>query len=296
MLARPVRYLKAVADHGSFTRAAAALHVSQPALSQQIRGLEERMGVQLLDRSGQTVRPTDVGETYLRHVRRALDELEAGGRAIRDVEDLSSGALRLGFTPSFAICLLGPLIRRYRDRFPGIVLTVTEMAQEEMELALVSDALDVGLAFSEVLAEDIEWLPLHTERLSLIVGQEHPAATGNREMDTTALAAESLAPLGPTFATRVMVDRYLRRHGVQPHVAVEANSIAAIVEMVRVARLATILPETVAQEQVGLSVVRLTPAIDSRRVALLQRRSGYRSAASRAFVAVAQDYTKGIQD
>jgi LysR family cyn operon transcriptional activator len=296
MLARPVRYLKAVADHGSFTRAAATLHVSQPALSQQIRELEERMGVQLLDRSGRTVRPTDVGETYLRHVRRALDELEAGGRAIRDVQDLSSGALRLGFTPSFAIYLLGPLIRQYRDRFPGIVLTVTEMAQEEVELALAADALDVGLAFSEVLAEDIEGLPLHTERLSLIVGREHPAATGDREMDTTALAAESLALLGPAFATRVMVDRYLRRNGVHPHVAVEANSIAAIVEIVRVARLATILPETVAQEQVGLTVVRLTPAIDSRRVALLQRRSGYRSAASRAFVEVAKDYTKAIQD
>jgi LysR family cyn operon transcriptional activator len=58
--------------------------------------------------------------------------------------------------------------------------------------------------------------------------------------------------------------------------------------------LATILPETVAREQAGLSVVRLTPAFDSRRVALLQRRGGYRSAASRAFVAVAKDYTKAI--
>ncbi len=253
------------------------------------------MGVQLLDRTGRKVRPTDAGEAYLRHVRRALDELEVGGRAIRDVQDLSSGALRLGFTPSFAIYLLAPLIRRYRDRFPGIVLTLTELAQEEMERAVSADALDVGLAFSDVLAQDVEWLPLHTERLSLIVGQEHPAATGDREMDTAALAAESLALLGPTFATRVMVDRYLRRHGVQPHVAVEANSIAAIVEIVRVVRLATILPETVAQEQAGLSVVRLTPAIDSRRVALLQRRGGYRSAASRAFVAVAKDYTKAIE-
>jgi LysR family cyn operon transcriptional activator len=132
------------------------------------------------------------------------------------------------------------------------------------------------------------------ERLSLIVGQEHPAATGDREMDTAALAAESLTLLAPTFATRVTVDRYLRRHGVQPHVAVEANSIAAILEIVRVARLATILPETIAQGKAGLSVVRLTPAIDSRRVALLQRRGGYRSAASRAFVAVAKDYTEAI--
>jgi LysR family transcriptional regulator, cyn operon transcriptional activator len=296
MLVRPLRYLKAVADHGSFTRAAAALHVSQPALSQQIRELEQRMGVQLLDRGGRTVRPTDVGEAYLRHVRRALDELEVGGRAIRDVQDLSSGALHLGFTPSFAIYLLGPLIRRYRDRFPGIVLTITEMAQEEIELALGTDALDLGLAFSDVLAEDVEWLPLHAERLSLIMGQRHPAANGNREMDAAALAAEPLALLGPSFATRAMVDRYLRRNGVHPHVAVEANSIAAIVEIVRLAGLATILPETVAQEQRGLCVVRLKPAIDSRRVALLQRRGGYRSAASRAFVTVAQDYSKAIQD
>ena len=273
MLVRSVRYLKAVADHGSFTRAAAALHVSQPALSQQIRELEERMGVQLLDRSGRTVRPTDVGEAYLRHVGRALDELEVGGRAMRDVKDLSSGALRLGFTPSFAIYLLGPLIRRYRDRFPGIVLTITEMAQEEMELALGTDALDLGLAFSDVLAEDVEWLPLHTERLSLIVGQRHPAASGNREMDAAALAAEPLALLAPSFATRAMVDRYLRRNDIHPHVAVEANSIAAIVEIVRVAGLATILPETVAQELCGLRVVPLTPAIDSRRVALLQSRA-----------------------
>ena|ERR1700736_491513 len=296
MLVPSIRYLKAVADHGSFTRAAAALHVSQPALSQQIREFEERMGVQLLDRSGRTVRPTDVGEAYLRHVRRALDELEVGGRAIRDVQDLSSGALRLGVTPSLAISLLGPLIRRYRDRFPGIVLTITEMAQEEMELALSADALDVGLAFSDVLAEGVEWLPLHIERLSLIVGQGHPAASGDREMDATALAAEPLALLVPIFATRAMVDRYLRRHGVHPHVVVEANSIAAIVEIVRLAGLATILPQTVAQEQRGLCIVRLTPEIDSHHVALLQRRGGYRSAASRAFVAVAQDYAKAIQD
>jgi LysR family cyn operon transcriptional activator len=296
MLVRSIRYLKAIADHGSFTRAAAALHVSQPALSQQIRELEERMGAQLLDRSGRIVRPTDLGEAYLRYVRRAMDELEIGGRAVRDVQDLSSGSLRLGFTPSFAIYLLGPLIRRYRDRFPGIVLTITETAQEEMEPALCADTLDVGLAFSDVLAEDVEWLPLHTERLSLIVGDGHPAAKGDRKMDTVVLAREPLALLGPSFATRGLVDRYLRRNAIHPHVAVEANSIAAIVEMVRVAGLATILPEAVAQEQRGLCVVRLTPAIDSRRVALLQRRGGYRSAASRAFVGVAQDHARAIED
>jgi LysR family cyn operon transcriptional activator len=290
MLQRPLRYLLSVAEHGSFTRAAAALHVSQPALSQQIRALEDRMGVQLLDRSFRVVRPTDAGATYLLHVRRALGELQEGDRAIRDVADLSSGSLRLGFTPSFAIYLLGPLVRRYRQRFPGIVLSVTEMAQEELERALGSDELDAGLAFTEVAEADVEFLPLHTERLALIVGQGHQAASGGRTMDAADLAAESLALLGPGFATRGLVDRYLRRIGVQPHVAVETNSVAAIVEIVRFAGLATILPEAVAREQSGLCVVQLTPPIDPRRAALLQRRGGYRSAAACAFVAVAQEH------
>ena len=75
MLLRHIRYLKAVADHGSFTRAAQALHVSQPALSQQITELEERLGAQLLDRRGRQIQPTDLGRAYLERARRALDEL-----------------------------------------------------------------------------------------------------------------------------------------------------------------------------------------------------------------------------
>ena len=142
MLLRPIRYLKAVADHGSFTRAASALHVSQPALSQQIREFEERMGVQLLDRTGRKVRPTDAGEAYLRHVRRALDELEVGGRAIRDVQDLSSGALRLGFTPSFAIYLLAPLIRRYRNRLSAEAPAGRPATADEIAEAIVFLATD----------------------------------------------------------------------------------------------------------------------------------------------------------
>ena len=130
------------------------------------------------------------------------------------------------------------------------------------------------------------------------IANRRPRASGRRRRSGDghgSVGRGITRPAWATFATRVTVDRYLRRHGVQPLVAVEANSIAAVVEIVRVARLATILPEPVAREQAGLSVVRLTPAIGSRRVALLQRRGGYRSAASRAFVTVAKDYAKAIE-
>jgi LysR family cyn operon transcriptional activator len=294
MLQRSVIYLKAVADHGSFTRAAAALHVSQPALSKQIQELEQRMGVQLLDRSGRTILPTDMGRTYLHHVQRALDELGAGERAIRDVQDLSSGELRLGFAPAFALYLLGPLVCRYRALYPGVTLTVTEMAQEVMEQALSADALDVALGFGEAGKEDIEVTPLHTERMSLLVAEDHPAARGSGEMDAADLSAVPLVLLGPTFATRAVVDQYLRRVGVRPQVAVEANSIAAISDIVRLAGLGTILPGAVVREQSGLRAVQLRPEVETRRVAVMWRRGAYHTAAARAFTAVAEAYASTL--
>jgi LysR family cyn operon transcriptional activator len=102
VLLRHARYLIAVVDHGSFTRAASALHVSQPALSQQIRQIEEQLGAQLLDRTGRVVRATDAGEAFLAHARRALGRraiwrccrpcpIEVLVEAARNIADMRSG-------------------------------------------------------------------------------------------------------------------------------------------------------------------------------------------------------------
>ena len=101
MLLRHIRYLLAVAEHRNFTRAAQALHISQPTLSQQIRQLEEALGALLLDRTGRSIRLTDAGEAYVSHARRALQQLESGKRAISDVQDLSRGVLHIAATPTF---------------------------------------------------------------------------------------------------------------------------------------------------------------------------------------------------
>ena len=95
MLLRHIHYFLAVAEHRGFTRAATALHVSQPALSQQIRQLEESLGAQLFDRSGRHIQLTDAGEAWLGYAKNALRSLEEGKRAIHDVEDLSRGSLRV---------------------------------------------------------------------------------------------------------------------------------------------------------------------------------------------------------
>lgn len=293
MMLRHARYLIAVVDHGSFTRAALALHVSQPALSQQMRQLEERLGAQLLDRTGRVVRATDAGEVLLAHARRALAELDAGQQAVRDVQDLSSGALRIGLTPTFIAHLVGPLVQQFQQRYPGVVLSILSLAQSEIEAALGADALDIGIGFTDVRADDIDCLPLYEERLTVIVGDRHSRAGERVTMDTQALAKQPLALLGPSFATRITIDLYFRRVGILPRVVVEANSDSAIVEVIRHGALATILPEAVAREQPGICAIPLTPALEPRHVALLQRRGGYRSAASKAFVDLMSGEARG---
>jgi len=286
MQLRHLRYLKAIVEEGSFTRAAQVLHVSQPALSHQVRQLEEQLGVQLLDRTGRKVRPTDAGTAFLAHARRALNAVEAAGRAAQDVEDLSSGMVRIGVPPSFSGYLTAPLVRRFLDRYPGIRLHLADMAQEDIEKALGDDSVDLGIAFSDVL---------HAERLTLTMAEGHPAEHLT-VIDRATLQSMDMVLLGPDFATRKLVDAHFLRHGLRPRIAVEASAMMTIVEIVRKSRLVTILPDVVVREQPALVTRPIEQPFDPRRVALLQRRAGYRSAATRAFVETTQAFAAELEN
>lgn len=294
MLARHIHYFLAVAQHHSFTRAAAALHVSQPALSQQVRQLEESLGAQLFDRSGRTTRLTDAGEVYLRYARKAAQELEEGKRAIHDVADLSRGALRVAVTPTFTTYLIGPLVQAFHRRYPNITLTLREIAQERMEALLLADELDVGIAFDQVHAQDIEAQLLLVESLALVVGDAHPLA-GQRRVSREALGAESLVLLSGEFATREQIDRYLRQQGVRPRVAMEANAIGAVIEVVRRTTLSTLLPANLASAHTDLTALDLEPLRLQRTAVLLQRKGAYQTAAARAFIEVAMQVAMALQ-
>ncbi|UTH75268.1 transcriptional regulator CynR [Chromobacterium sp. IIBBL 290-4] len=282
MILRHIRYLIAVAEHGNFTRAAEALHVSQPTLSQQIRQLEDMVGAPLLDRSGRTVRPTDAGAAYLEYAQRALRELAAAQRATHEVADLSRGTLRLAMTPTFTCYLQGPLLERYSARHPGVRLEIREMTQDAMEAALAADELDLGVAFDTAGSPEIERRPLFAEKLCVVAGPRHRWRELEQPLDARELEQAPLALLSADFATRGHIDEHFRRLGIAPRVAMEANTIGAILEAVRRGVMATILPEAIARQDPALQALELRPALPSRTAALLCRRDGFRSAAARA--------------
>ncbi|WP_039054747.1 transcriptional regulator CynR [Enterobacter sp. Bisph1] len=294
MLARDIQYFLAVAEHQGFTHAAAALHVSQPALSQQVRQLEESLGVQLFDRSGRKTRLTDAGEVYLLHARRAAQMLEEGKRALHDVGDLSRGTLRIAVTPTFTSYLVGPLIEAFHRKYPKITVQIHEVAQEQMEKQLLADELDVGIAFEEGHAADIEAQPLMVETLALVVGSLHPLV-GERTIGLKTLQEESLMLLSKEFATREQIDRYCNEHNIHPRVLMEANTIGALIEVVRRTTLSTLLPAAIARAHPELHAIELGPERLQRTAVILQRRGMYHSSAARAFFDVAREVATSLQ-
>ncbi|MCC9006435.1 transcriptional regulator CynR [Pseudomonas putida] len=294
MLARHIQYFIAVANHLSFTRAAAALHVSQPALSQQVRQLEESLGTTLFDRSGRTTRLTDAGEVYLRYAKRAAQELQEAKRAIDDLGDLSRGSLRVGVTPTFTSYLVGPLVEAFHGRYPNITLVVREIAQEAMEELLLADEVDVGIAFDNGHHLDLEAQALLVETLALVVGKQHPLAT-TASIGLEALNSESLILLSAEFATREQIDSYCRQHNIRPHVQVEANTISALIEVVSRTKLSTLLPATIAQAHEQLVAIELDQQRLQRTAVLMQRKGVYQTAAARAFVELAMKVAKQLE-
>lgn len=289
---RHLRYLLAVAEHGNFTRAAEELHISQPTLSQQIKQLERTLGVQLLDRTGRTVRLTDAGAVYTDHARRALRDLAAAERAVHDVQDLSRGHLRLGITPTFTAYLVGPLTAEFHTRHPGVRLTLAEMTQDRIEGALLADDLDLGIAFAGPHLPGTTATALFTETLTLVTGPRRPDTGDLPPLPVSELTGRELALLSGDFATRGHIDAYFTRHRAAPRITVEANSIQALTEIVQRTGLATVLPDAITHDHPHLAPVPLDPPLPARTVTLLHREGAYRGAATRAFTRLIHDLVR----
>lgn len=292
---RSLQYLIAIAEHGSYTRAAEALYVSQPTLSQQIKQLEESLQTQLLDRSGRTVKLTDAGAIYLHHTRRALGEIDAGTRAINEVQNLSRGSLRLGWTPitdHLTCCLL----ENFNSTYPGITLSTLEMPQDDIKEAVIEGRIDIGIAFTKPFStkeqsHEIETHILFEETLCLAVGNNHPHAGRLKKISTKELEKVSLALLNNSFALRQHVDKYCLEHDISPRIAVETNSLSVIIEMVQFGPLATVLPKSIVRTQCGLYSIMPSPDFPHKAVTLISRKNGYKSPACLAFSELASEWS-----
>ena len=242
---RHLRYFVAVAEELHFSRAAERLHVAQPPLSQQIRKLEDELGVRLLERTRRRVQLTDAGRVVLEEARRTLSQAERVLNAARGAAEGSVGLLRVGFSSSAPYTTLPAILRTFRARFPGVVLNLVERSTEEQVGMLAAGALDVGF-LRRPIPDAPESLVVRTilhEPLILALPQEHRLRR-QRSIPVRSLAGEPFV-LFPRQAAPGLYDEIMalcRRSGFVPRVAQEAVQMQTIVSLVSAGLGVAIVP------------------------------------------------------
>ena len=154
--------------------------------------------------------------------------------------------------------------------------------REKIEDLLCRDELDVGIAFAPVHSPELEAIPLLTESLALVVAQHHPLAACE-QVALSRLHDEKLVLLSAEFATREQIDHYCEKAGLHPQVVIEANSISAVLELIRRTSLSTLLPAAIATQHDGLKAISLAPPLLERTAVLLRRKIAGRQPPRRHF-------------
>ncbi|MGZ4198495.1 MAG: LysR family transcriptional regulator [Solirubrobacteraceae bacterium] len=242
---RQLRYLVALADERHFTRAAEREHIAQPALSQQIRRLEEEVGVALVERTTRKVSITEAGELLVARARRILSELSAAQAELEALRGILTGHVSVG-----AMHTMGPVdvslaLAIFHQRHPGVELTVLEQSSEELAEMLRDDVLD--LAYLSV-TERIEshGLGLHqlvSEELVVILPRSHPLAkqSGVRMSE---LAGEQFISYREGSRLRELLNRAAREADFDPQVMLESNESRRIRRLVARGMGVAILPRS----------------------------------------------------
>ena len=256
----------AIAETGSFSEAAERLHLTQPAVSKRIAGLEQQLDVRLFDRLGREVNLTEAGRALLPRAYQILNVLDDTRRALTNLNGEVSGRLTLATSHHIGLHRLPPLLRAFTRSFPQVALDIqfldSEVAYEEIlhgraELAVITLAPESR--------EPVHAVPVWDDPLDFVAAPEHPLARNGAVTLADVALHPAVFPGGNTF-THHIVNNLFAAQGLTPNIGMSTNYLETIKMMVSIGLAWSVLPRTMLDEQ----VVRLPlPGIQ------LQRRLGY---------------------
>ncbi len=279
----------AIVRHGSLTRAAEALFVTQPALTGRLKGLEDEVGAPLLVRTRRGVRLTDAGRAFLPHAERAMRSLEEGRRAITDVQGGIVGDLRLGAAPAVSTYFLPAVLRRFALLNPAVRLTVRTGHSEEILELVLRDEVRLGLV-RELRHPDIETLPLYEDELVLVTEPRHRLA-GLGRVPVGELGLERLVLFDRTSSYHMLTSALFREAGVEPRGVMELDNIEAAKKMVEQGLGIALLPRIAVGVELASGSLREVsiadaPPIRRLTVAIRRRDAGIPAGPVSAFLAL----------
>ena len=282
---KDLRSFLAVAQHGNMSRAATALHVSQPALSEQIRKLEDDLGAPLFARTSRGVVLTDAGQALLPQARAVLAQADVAVEAVHMVAHGIAGTLTLGFIDSAALGIVPPLIRAFTARYPNVKLRLRELGTQQQLKAIEAGDIDVGIVRGPIWNDGRVGQRLATEPLLVALPAQHRLA-GAASVKLGDLRDEGFitypADRGAALYEETM--RLCHEAGFDPAIVQEANEIATICALVDAGLGVAVVPSSVDVIALSGVVYRvLEPHAELERWAVW--RDGAQTGVVRAFVA-----------
>jgi LysR family transcriptional regulator, nitrogen assimilation regulatory protein len=231
---KQLEYFVRVADLGSFTRAAAALNITQPALSRQVRDLEVELRQTLLLRNGRGATPTEAGKLLLEHSRGILHQVQRAREALGRTRGALAGRVAIGLPTSLARALTVPLTRQFRAQMPDASISIVEALSASLQDGLVTGRLDVAVLYNAQLAPEIDLLPLTEEEL-VLVSKRPPGLAEDPPPGPISLKALASLPLvipSRPNAIRMHVEAAMASIACRPNIALEIDGVSAILDLV----------------------------------------------------------------
>jgi LysR family transcriptional regulator, cyn operon transcriptional activator len=236
-----LRVLQAAVKSGGFTRASEQLHLSQSTVSQHIKMLEEELGCPLFLRVGKRVRVTEAGSVLLQYAETIFRDLKNAEMAVREMNALKRGTVRLGVGPTTLTYRLPHVLVDYTRRFPDIELIVLAGTTEFLLEALRSQHLDLAVVMRTAPRPGLISTPLGREELVIVLNREHPLAR-RRTVEPADLGSLRFILYERNTAMQNLIGRYFESLGVTPRIAMEVENNEAIKSLVRVGLGASIMP------------------------------------------------------
>lgn len=253
-----LKYFVTIAETLSFTGAAELVHVSQPALSYQMRRLEEELGVKLFNRHGRSISLTPDGQVFLPMAQGVLSRANEAVRTVRDYSGVEVGEVTMGVAPSVAAYLIPNLLASFHQVFPRVRVDLIEDGDQQLQHRVFTSAIDFAIVANPGSAQSLDVTPLGSEDLLAVTPLTHRVA-GYGVVDLAEFLNDDFVLPSTYYQLSTQVILACRRAGFEPYVAYHVASLETLKNLVRVGLGVSVLPSTalVGSGRENLAVLRI---------------------------------------
>ena len=280
---RHIHYFTEVVKHGSFSKAAEYLYVSQPTISNVIKDLEEELDVQLLIRTTRKLELTDTGRLLFQYGGKISQSLQHFYQELDDIKNNKRGSIRIGIFPMLGMKFLTKTISEFYQQYPDIIIQFMEDGANHLKKSLTDGDLDLAVMQIPIDEASFDFFPFLKGDLRVIVHQDHPLAA-KEVVQWSELVNEQLIILREEFSVHNMIIDEYKKMGCRPNIICETSQWNFMLEMVSINHGITILPLSDSHEFENLKVLPLMNPQVEWQLVIAWRKNSYISHATRTWI------------